>query len=66
MDDKARRFYTKVEKYGGWQEVPAERIYSIFVDVAKPTEMGFVLAKRGYWARQVDADIFQLGRVNTN
>jgi len=65
MDDKkVEAFYAKVEKYGGWQLVPAERVRSIFVEVLKPLEMGFVLAKRGHWARQVDADIFHVIRID--
>lgn len=64
MDGNAKKFYAKVEKYGGWQQVPAERIHSIFVDVLKPAEMGFVLAKRGYWARQINADIFHVIKLD--
>lgn len=57
MDDKFKSFYSKVAKYGGWQQVSAERVHAVFVDVVKPADLGFVLAKRGYWARQIDADI---------
>jgi hypothetical protein len=57
MDEKTSKFYAKVRKYGGWQAVPADRLHAIFVEVVKPTEMGFVFAKRGYWARRIDGDI---------
>jgi hypothetical protein len=64
MDDKIKKFYAKVEKYGGWQQVPAERIYSIFSQTVKPVETGFVMAKRGYLARQIDADIFHVIKLD--
>ena len=64
MVDRSKEFYTKVDKYGGWQQVAAERIHSLFLDVVKPVEMGFVPAKRGYWARHVDADIFQVIKID--
>jgi hypothetical protein len=64
MDDKIKKFYEKVEKHGGWQQVPAERIYSIFSETLKPAEMGFVIAKRGYLARQIDADIFHIIKLD--
>jgi hypothetical protein len=64
MDGKARELYAKVEKYGGWQQVPADKIHSIFIDVLRPAEMGFVLAKRSYWARQIDADIFHVIKLD--
>ena len=44
--------------------VSAERIHSIFLDVLKPTEMGFASAKRGHWARQIDGDIFQVIKMD--
>jgi len=57
MDEKAKQFYAKVEKYGGWQEVPAERIHAIFVEIVQPNEIGFALAKKGFWVRRIDEDI---------
>lgn len=57
MDEKAKKFYAKVEKYGGWQDVPAERIHAMFEDILRPHEMGFALAKMGFWARRIDEDI---------
>src|SRR5260370_5627343 len=64
MVDRSKEFYKKVDKYGGWQQVPAERIHSLFLEVVKPVEMGFVLANRGCWARHVDADIFQVIKID--
>lgn len=57
MDEKAKKFYAKVEKYGGWQEVPAERVHAIFEEILQPRETGFALAKKGFWARRVDDEI---------
>ena len=57
MDDKTRRFYDKVEKYGGWQQVSAKRIYAIFEEILDPAKMGFVSAKPGLLARPIDSDI---------
>jgi hypothetical protein len=57
MDEKAEKFYAKVEKYGGCQVVPAERIHAIFEEILRPGEMGFALAKKGFWARRTDEDI---------
>lgn len=57
MNNGSKAFYAKVEKYGGWHQVPADRIHVIFEDVLKPAGMGFVLAKRGHWARRVNSDI---------
>jgi hypothetical protein len=64
MDDGVKTFYDKVEKYGGWQQVPAERIYSIFSETLRLVEPGFVIAKRGYWARQIDSDIFHIIKLD--
>ena len=63
-DKNVSDFYAKVERYGGWQQVPAERIHSIFSEVVKPAEMGFVLAKRGYLARQINTDIFHVIKLD--
>jgi hypothetical protein len=64
MDDKIKKFYAKVEKHGGWQQVPAEKIYSIFSETLKPGETVFVTAKRGHLARQIDADIFHILKLD--
>ena len=60
MDDKTRRFYDKVEKYGGWQQVPAKRIYEIFEEILEPARRGFASAKPGLLARPVNSDITHL------
>jgi hypothetical protein len=60
MDDKTRRFYEKVEKYGGWQQVPAKRIYEIFEEILEPARIGFASAKPGLLARVVNSDITHL------
>ena len=65
MDDKFKKFYAKVEKHGGWKQVPAERVHSIFIEVLNPDAMGFVLAKRGYLTRQIDPDIFQVIKLDS-
>jgi aspartyl/asparaginyl-tRNA synthetase len=44
--------------------VPAEKVHSIFSDVLNPAELGFILAKRGTWARQIDADIFHVIKLD--
>jgi len=64
MDDKFKKFYARVEKHGGWQQVPAERIHSIFSETLKPADTGFVLAKRGYLAKQIDANIFHVIKLD--
>lgn len=60
MDDKTRRFYDKVEKYGGWQQVPAKRIYETFEEILEPARIGFASAKPGSLARPVNSDITHL------
>lgn len=57
MDEKAKKFYAKVEKYGGWQDVPAERVHAIFEEILRPGDMDFAQARKGVWARRVDEDI---------
>jgi hypothetical protein len=57
MKDKIQAFYDKVEKYGGWQQVPAIRIYLIFEEVIEPGALGFTTAKAGLLARPIDGDI---------
>jgi hypothetical protein len=44
--------------------VPAERIYSIFNETLNPAQAGFVLAKRGYLAKQIDEDIFHIIKLD--
>ena len=57
MKDKIQAFYDKVEKYGGWQQVPAARIYAIFEEIIDPATLGFTTAKPGLLARLIDGDI---------
>ncbi len=57
MEEKSQKLYAKVEKYGGWKQVPAEAVHSIFEEIVNPTRLGFVKAKRGYLARRIDDDI---------
>ena len=57
MKDKIEAFYQKVEKYGGWQHVGAEKIYVIFDEVIRPEKLGFEAAKPGMLVRPVDRDI---------
>ena len=57
MKQKIDAFYKKVEKYGGWQQVPAERVYALFQEVVQPTKLGFAAGKPGIVARPVDGDI---------
>lgn len=59
MNDKQRigKFYAKAEKYGGFKQVPAERIYSIFEEIVDLSESGFEKTKRGVLARRVDENI---------
>lgn len=64
MDRNSKNFYAKVAKYGGLQQVRAARVHEIFADVLKPESMGFTLAKRGHWARQVSLDIFHVIRMD--
>jgi hypothetical protein len=60
MKEKIRQFYDKAEKYGGWQQVPAARIYAIFEEFVDPARMGFSVAKAGLLACPVDSDITHL------
>jgi hypothetical protein len=64
VDDRVKEFYAKVEKHGGWQQVPAERIHSIFIQTVDISGTGFVIARRGYLARQIDADIFHVIKLD--
>lgn len=57
MKDKIDVFYQKVEKYGGWQHVAAEKIYAMFDEVIQPGKLGFETAKPGMLVRPVDPDI---------
>jgi len=57
VDLNTKRLYAKVEKYGGWRQVPANRIYEIFVEIIQPGEIGFVKLRRGFLARKIDEDI---------
>lgn len=59
MNDKQRieKFYAKAEKCGGFKQVPAERIYSIFEEIVDLSASGFAKAKRGTLARKVDENI---------
>jgi hypothetical protein len=57
VDEQTRRFYAKVEKYGGWNQVPAERIYEIFEEIIRPVEIGFVKLRRGFLSRKISEDI---------
>lgn len=57
MKEKIQAFYGKVEKYGGWQQVPAKRIHEIFDEVVEPARIEFAVAKPGLLARPVDDDI---------
>ncbi len=63
MDKKVEKFYAKMEKYGGCQIVPAERIHAIFEEILRPAGMGFALAKKGFWARRIDEDITDVIRL---
>ena len=60
MKDKIDAFYQRVEKYGGWQHVAAEKIYAIFDEVVQPAKLGFEAAKPGMLVRAVDHDIAHL------
>jgi hypothetical protein len=57
MDEKSERFYAKVEKYGGWNQVPAGVVHAIFEEIVKPAGIGFVNARRGYLARKINDEI---------
>ena len=57
MDEKARRFYAKVEKYGGWKRVPADRIHDLANEIIEPAKIGFVKAHRGFLVRKISEDI---------
>lgn len=56
--------YAKVQKYGGWQKVPADRIYSMAQEVINPSAIGFVSPKRGWWAREFATDTFQIVKLD--
>ncbi len=60
MDERVEKFYAKMEKYGGCQVVSAERINAIFEEILRPGDMGFALAKKGFWARRIDEDITEV------
>jgi hypothetical protein len=55
-----KNFYAKVEKYGGWQEVPSGRRYAIFEELARPATFGFTAIKPGRHAREISDDIIHL------
>ena len=57
MKDKTQAFYDKVANYGGWQQVPAARIYAIFGEIVAPDTPGFAIARPGLLARSIDRDI---------
>lgn len=58
------KLYAKVEKYGSWQKVPADRIYSIAEEVISSSSNGFVSPKRGWWAREFAAETFQVVKLD--
>ncbi len=64
MDEKAKSFYAKVNKYGGWQQVPVNTIHAVFEDILEPKKNGFALAKRGYWSRRLNDDITQVLKLD--
>lgn len=64
MDERAQAFYDRVKKYGGWQEVAIPTIHSVFEEILKPSQLGFALAKRGWWARPVNDGILQVIRLD--
>lgn len=59
MNDKQgiEKFYAEAEKYGGFKQVPTERIHSIFEEIVDLSEGGFEKAKRGILVRKVDENI---------
>ncbi len=57
MNEKAERFYRKVAKYGGWREVPAQRIHAVLEEIVQPGRMGFTVARPGLFANPLDRNI---------
>jgi hypothetical protein len=55
-----KNFYAKVEKYGGWQDVPSARRFAIFEEIARPAAFGFTAIKPGRHAREISDDIIHL------
>jgi len=64
VDEKTRKFYAKVEKYGGWKQVPSEKVLFLFEEIIAPARLGFAKAKRGYFARQVNADLIHVLKLD--
>lgn len=57
---KADAYYAKVDRYGGWSLVPAQRRWEILCEIVQPERPGFVQVKRGLLVRQANAEVLQL------
>jgi hypothetical protein len=65
MSDQERfeKFYEKAAKYGGWKEVPADRIAEMFQEVTQPEKTEFQVLKPGWLIRPIDSEITQFIRL---